>query len=85
VREDFGGDEVIKDPSLIPRGHYCYSRDRKTGKRTMCPYWVINPEKFDKQQENGYCHFMEAGDGDIVDGGLIYLLWDQVKECGENL
>lgn len=60
------------DLSIIPEGEYCYTRFG------ACPYWDKNPNKPD--QENGYCHLLEAGDW--MPG--MDLLWDQVKACPIN-
>jgi len=54
----------------IPQGFYCYD-DSGT-----CPYWSLQPNM--PHQENGYCHFLQKGDGTF--DGLSHL-WDQVKEC----
>lgn len=54
----------------IPQGMYCYDSEG------LCPYWSINADK--QCQENGYCHFLQKGDGSF--DGISYL-WDQVKEC----
>lgn len=62
-----------KDTSKIPKGIYCYDENGK------CPYWSIREDR--EEQENGYCKFLEMGDGE----NGIFLLWDQVKECTENL
>ena len=85
-----------KDKSLIPKGDYCYSHI--DGKQVNCPYWsTINglPE-----QESGYCSYLGYGDAEdnakhelydtvekkvIEDAPGMSLLWDQCKECGENL
>lgn len=69
--------------TLIPKGMYCYtieSIDEKTGRMKVrnCPFWSFNPKK--DSQNHGYCGFIDKGDWEI--GGL---LWDQVKECGENM
>ncbi len=69
------------DESKIPSGPYCYSRVVYTKEGLdidLCPYWDHDPEK--KRQEDGYCHFIKAGDWE--DGwGLI---WDCCKECNKN-
>lgn len=54
----------------IPQGHYCYDGEG------ICPYWSLQEDK--QHQENGYCHFLQKGDGHF-DG--LSLIWDQVKEC----
>ncbi len=69
---------MSKNTEVIPEGLYCYSIIGDETKR--CPYWDKNPDK--PSQENGYCHFLGEGDWDCE--GLS-LLWDQCKECGENL
>ena len=71
-----------KDIKLIPHGFYCYkikSINKSNGhmKIDSCPYWSINEDE--DEQFNGYCSYMEIGDWET--GGL---LWDMVKECGEN-
>ena len=45
-------------------------------------YWEKLKDR--PEQENGFCWFLEAGDGDILTGdtGPIDLLWDSVKCCG---
>ena len=58
----------------IPKGIYCYDKNGK------CPYWDKDLSK--PHQENGYCHYLKTGDWEAKH---ISLLWDQVKECGENL
>jgi hypothetical protein len=60
-----------KDKKLIPFGVYCYYGSYK------CPYWFK-----DYQQDIGYCSFLELCD---TDQECLGLLWDQVKECGENM
>ena len=73
----------MKDITLIPEGLYCYKPIKShTGwlEVTTCPYWSRDEERDD--QENGYCSFMEKGDWEMEGLGL---LWDGVKECGENL
>jgi hypothetical protein len=74
------------DVSLIPPGMYCYSQERVAEtapgfvhRVTPCPYWGSAPEK--RTQQNGYCAHLKAGDWE-EDG--TFLLWDMVKECGEN-
>lgn len=61
-----------KQPCIeaIPQGLYCYDGEG------VCPYWSIQDDK--PAQENGYCHFLQKGDGHF-DGES--LLWDQCKEC----
>jgi len=79
----------------IPHGDYCYERTgrMKTVEHVidengqlkkvnpyqvpelrLCPHWSL-PAKW-----NGYCAFLKQSDKDLKCG----LLWDQVKECGEN-
>lgn len=55
--------------SFIPPGMYCYFLDY------VCPFWDISG-KYD-EQENGYCHYLKAGDWEPGGG----LLWDQCKLC----
>jgi hypothetical protein len=43
-----------------------------------CPYWKCDPTR--PEQANGICEFL--GLRDWADGTL---LWDQVKECNENI
>ena len=73
---------MIKNKDLIPPGIYCYRgigvKDNHQI-RLNCPYWESRDDK--PEQDNGYCDFMQRGDWE-VDG--LSLLWDQVKECGEN-
>ena len=64
----------MKDESIIPKGIYCHDADMKP-----CPYWSL--DKAHEYQNNGYCSFLE--DGDWTDSG-IWLLWEQIKECGIN-
>jgi len=44
-----------------------------------CPYWSRSEDH--PEQDNGYCAYIEEGDWE---GERTGLLWDQVKECGEN-
>lgn len=82
---DIGNFPEFTDVSLIPKfTHYCYSVnnvDEKTGRleTDLCPYWrsVKNRES----QDDGYCLFLNKGDSEMGIG----LLWDMVKECGENM
>lgn len=53
---------MYKDKNKIPKGLYCYSRD-KNGKIQPCPYWSSRNDK--SEQENGYCAFLEKGDWDL--------------------
>jgi hypothetical protein len=65
------------DASVIPDYFYCY--ERKSYKDIhLCPYWRKNRNK--PLHENGCCLFLDQED----DGKSTSLLWDQVKECGEN-
>ena len=74
--------ENTKDKSVIPFGMYCYTPigyyDGKYSVK-LCPYWSLLEDK--PQQENGYCSYMELGDGE--EG--VFLLFDQCKECGINM
>ena len=63
---------------LIPRDYYCYRRYNNIW--ISCPFWSCDKTK--PEQENGYCSFI--GRGDWESDGLS-LLWDKVKECGENM
>lgn len=63
----------MKINTKIPKGCYCYDENG------LCPYWDKDLTKPD--QENGYCHYLKKGDDELKLG----LLWDQCKECGENL
>ncbi len=68
---------------VIPQGIYCYSG------KVRCPHWSQRGEFF-------YCEFLrEAHEGNgpepttKPESGYAHvtefsLLWDQVKECGEN-
>ena len=73
------------DKKLIPPGSYCYllldvTDDSPSRMRCLvCPYWSLREDK--PSQDNGYCEFLEEGDWESEHCGL---LWDQVKECGEN-
>lgn len=76
----------IEDVKAIPEGIYCHGVLIPDGSDNvgrpkfknphMCPYWSKDPKAPD--QESGRCSFMDKKDGD--DG--VFLLWDQVKECG---
>lgn len=68
----------MKNTDVIPKGFYCYSI--VDGEHDTCPYWDTSEDH--RPQDNGYCHFLGEGDWDVE--GLS-LLWDQCKECGENL
>lgn len=79
----------------IPKGVYCYSGGRGTGR---CPYWRRIKDRPD--QEDGWCDYLGKGDTEIKSEGDwiityskipeeigksvegISLLWDQCKECG---
>lgn len=68
--------KFLIDPSAhIPTGDYCYSREG-----TVCPFWAKDESK--PHQESGYCHHLKTGDW--MEEGMT-LLWDKVKECGENM
>lgn len=85
-----GRGKSFKDTSVIPGGFYCYKvvsdwiqpEDGSLPyfKTEMCPYWSI--DKTRPSQNNGYCSFLEEGDWEHPGLGL---LWDQVKECCENM
>lgn len=83
------------DKEKIPRGDYCYEHTGGTvmvdhvvgenGKlvetlpysvpeRRPCPFWSLRADG------RGYCAYLKKSDDDLGGG----LLWDQVKECGEN-
>jgi hypothetical protein len=62
-----------KDKSIIPFGSYCYEGNK------ICPYWSKDSTKH--EQNNGFCSYLREGDWE----NDFYLLWDQVKECGENM
>jgi len=64
----------MKKLDKIPEGIYCYNEEG------VCPYWSLVKDK--PYQENGYCSYLKLGDWEIE--GLS-LLWDQCKECNENL
>lgn len=59
---------MTKDPSLIPKGMYCYDD------KGRCPYWQHKPDDY-------YCDFLEQSDEDMFPFGLLF---DQCKECGIN-
>lgn len=61
------------DKTKIPKGYYCYD------KNGICPYWEKRDDK--PEMESGYCRFLGVGDWEQKH---LSLLWDQVKECGEN-
>lgn len=72
-----------RDVSVIPQGSYCYEPLRVENGRMVvkpCPYWSSQPER--GEQQYGHCAFLGYGDWE-VDG--VSLLWDQVKECGQNM
>lgn len=89
-----------KNKSLIPKGYYCYTRN-KSGKVIKCPYWRSIKER--PEQYDGWCDFLEKGDIEInketpwtdartkekqtaEELGLpMSLLWDMCKECQINL
>lgn len=64
----------MRDTNGIPSGLYCYDEHGR------CPHWGKDSKR--EPQENGYCSFLKRGDWDGDGGGL---LWDQCKECGENM
>lgn len=84
---------------LIPKGPYCYTPVQAPCEENgwvfrvkSCPHWqrydkTVHGELPDeyKPYEDGfqgaYCTFLKTGDW-LPDGTM--LLWDQVKECGEN-
>ena len=73
-----------KDKSVIPKGDYCYdvisgftqpNPDALPFFRTkLCPYWSLVKEN---GEETGHCSYLNISDN--------ITLWDQVKECGENV
>lgn len=65
---------ISRDKSVIPFGAYCYN------KNGVCPHWDIKKDK--PSQDNGYCDFLGRGDWESE---RLSLLWDQVKECNENM
>jgi hypothetical protein len=71
---------INKDKTLIPWGYYCYNN----GRSDKCPYWYFNKEmeQLYGYQGAGGCHYLETGDWE---DNYASLLWDQVKECGENI
>lgn len=69
---------MVNPLDVIPEGLYCYSYVNDEIK--LCPFWEKNSDQ--PEQCNGYCHYLGEGDWD-VDG--LSLLWDQCKECGENM
>lgn len=74
---------MSKDASKIPLGPYCYTIVKVEGnvvQTSPCPYWRLDLSK--PEQECGYCEFL--GSGDWMPNGTG-LLWDSVKECGENM
>ena len=82
-----------KDPTLIPEGDYCYSRDPYDHDiQYDCPYWreikktkhdIVDGKKRLVQPGIGHCDFMGKSDTDLkLEGTDCPLLWDQVKECG---
>jgi len=75
-----------KRNTQIPKGIYCYDENG------LCPHWELRPDQ--PEQMNGYCHYLKRGDWevpipeDFPDGfpeSILSLLWDQCKECGENM
>ena len=67
------------DKDKIPHGVYCYTY--KDGKQVNCPFWARDDEH--GYQNNGYCSYLKKGDWE--EDSTFSLLWDQVKECGENM
>ena len=82
-----------QDMSVIPKGLYCHGPLVQEGKKPnglpifkapkMCPYW--SSDKNLPNQGNGCCSFLGVKDGDTVNDKKVWLLWDQVKECGINM
>ena len=69
---------------LIPEGMYSYKNlglDQVSNrmKVAVCPYWGKDPTR--PEQCNGFCTKLGINDWD---DDRFTLLWDQVKECGEN-
>jgi hypothetical protein len=75
---------------FIPKGYTCYGSFEVTGEKSpegipfmrlngLCPFWAKNPEG--GEQSYGYCAKLNTGDWE-EDGTM--LLWDMVKECGQN-
>ena len=90
----------LPDPAdLIPKGMYCYTpleapcaENGWVFKVKPCPYWQrYNKElhgelpdeykPYEATFNGAFCTFLRTGDW-LPDG--TSLLWDQVKECGEN-
>jgi len=46
-----------KDKSLIPRGLYCYNKNK------TCPYWKKIKDR--DKQENGWCDYLGRGDYEL--------------------
>jgi hypothetical protein len=65
-----GRSAKLADLKPIPEGIYCYNE------KGICPYWYL------KERGIGGCGFIDAVDHDGSEKAS--LLWDQVKECGEN-
>ena len=75
----------MADDSRIPEGLYCYKNlgfDPVSNriKIEACPYWGKDPSR--PEQGNGFCTKLGVNDWD---DDRFTLLWDQVKECVENV
>lgn len=76
----------MPDPSQIPFGDYCYTRNGfdlskpRLHSVTPCPYWSLNPDK--PYQDNGHCAYLGVGDWEHEGLGL---LWDMLKICDVHL
>lgn len=68
--------KLFKSTDIIPKGMYCYSRDKVSGKCKVCPYWKLRKDK--PYQDNGYCGFLGKGDWESEGFGV---LWDLCKDC----
>lgn len=80
----------MADDSKIPEGMYCYKNigyDAARGRMEIeaCPYWGKDPTR--PEQCNGFCTKLGINDwdDDDDDDDRFTLLWEQVKECCENL
>lgn len=73
-----------REYTKIPKGHFCYTMlgPMKDGKLPIrkCPYWYAAEDA--PEQMYGYCSYLRLGDW--MEEGTM-LLWDQVKQCGENI
>lgn len=83
----------------IPEGLYCYTpvqapcaENGWVFRVKPCPFWQHYDKEvhgelpdeckpYEKEFQGAYCTFLKTGDW-LPDGTM--LLWDQVKECGEN-